>query len=163
MKLTHVVMALCLGLVVFAACKKSEDEEATPNNNNNNTPSATAQKIIDGKWQIVANVANTNYQGKDTTVDFYKEMEDCEKDNFITFASDGTCTEDQNTNKCSGAPQTETGTYKLLDNDTRIAIYDKNPDTFDLVVNSTQMTWKSNWTSSGGNIVYETLTLKNIK
>lgn len=161
MKLRQVLIAVSSAVILFAACKKSE-EEKTPTNNAP-TPSAIAQKLIDGKWQITADVGTTNYHGVDTTVDFYMDMEDCEKDNFMTFAADGVCTEDQNTNKCSGAPQTESGTYKLLDNDTRIAIYDKNPDTFDLEISSTQMKWKYNWKSSGGNIVYETLTLKNIK
>jgi hypothetical protein len=163
MKLTGMIVAICCGLILFAGCKKSEDN-TNNNNNNNSTTSATAQKIIDGKWQIVADSAFTNYMGKDTTIDYYIEMAACEKDNFFTFASNGAVTVDENANICSGKPQTRGGgTWVLLNNDTRLALVDDNPDTSDLTISSTQMKLKNTWKSSGGNLVYETLTLKNIK
>jgi hypothetical protein len=165
MKLIHTLVAICCFTILLAACKKEENNNNSNNNNNNNpAPSTKAQLLIDGKWQMSASTATVNYMGKDTTVDYYAtEVEDCEKDNFILFAANGTCTQDENTNKCSGKPQLTAANWALLDNDSRIALVDSNPDTFDVEITSTE--WKLKWTgkNSSGTPIYNVETYKNIK
>lgn len=162
MKLTNIFTAICFSLVFFTACKKSENDDKNKNNNNNPL-SATALKLVEGKWQLAADSGFTNYMGKDTTIDFYKDIDECKKDDFLTFVSNGTCINDENTNICTGHGQTQSGSWKLLENDTKLAIYDNNPDTSDLEISGNIMKLKTTWKSSAGNLVYETVTVKNIK
>jgi hypothetical protein len=158
MKLTGTFVAICCGVALFAACKKDNS-----NSNNNNNPSATAQTLEAGKWQLTAAVATLNYMGKDTSEDEYSKKDACEKDNFLIFASNGTVTVDEGANKCSGHSQTSTFPWALLDNDTRLALVDSNPDTVNLEITSTQMKLKLTAPNSSGDPVTYVETYKNIK
>lgn len=166
MKLTGMIAALSCGLAFFAACTKSENNPNNSNNNNNNNSnlSAKGQILVAGKWQPSAHIATATYMGKDTTVDYFVDMDECDKDDFIQFADDGTGNIDENTNKCAHDNQVENFTWALLDNDTRLALVDSNPDTFDIVeLTTAQLKFKINWTNSSGTPVTEIFTYKNIK
>lgn len=158
MKITHSLTALCCGIAIFVACKKTDN---TTNNNNN--ISTTRQLLEAGKWQMIAGAATLTYMGKDTTIDIYSQMDECDKDDFMQFASDGKATQDENTNKCPDDAQIETATWALLNNDTKLVITDSNPDTFDLEISSTQMKLKIVKTNSSGTPVTTVQTYKNIK
>lgn len=165
MKLPAKVWALCCGLALFAACTKSEEKEPTNNNGTNNTPtlSAKAKLLVDGKWQLTAFIDSMYYMGEDTTIDLYPTMNACEKDNFVTFLSDGTANEDEGANKC-GNSQIETITWALLQNDTRLALVDNNPDTFDVVeISNAHLRFSATRKNSSGYNIYSVWTFKNIK
>ncbi len=162
MKLTGFV-ALC-AVVLFAACNKSEDPKDDTKPGDTPGKSAKRQLLEAGKWQLTAEIATANYMGKDTTVDLYADMEECDKDDFVVFAGDGTVTVDENADKCDDDNQLETFTWALLDNDTRIALVDSNPDTFDIIeLTATQWKFKKTEANSSGVPVNWISTYKNIK
>jgi hypothetical protein len=101
--------------------------------------------------------------GKDSTLDMYALLKECEKDDFVTFADNGITTADENTNVCSGHSQIGTFPWALLNNDTKLALVDNNPDTFDLEINNTQMKLKKITKNSSGDPMTWLITLKNIK
>lgn len=166
MKLSGIVATTCC-LALLAACKKSENSTDNNNNNNNNNNnsnlSAKGQMLVAGKWQLTASTATMNYMGKDTTADLYNEMDECGKDDFVLFASDGTCTIDENANKCPGDNQVESADWTLLVNDTKLALADSNPDTFEVEISSMQFTLKITKPNSSGAPVTWIDTYKNIK
>ncbi|MCB9046069.1 MAG: lipocalin family protein [Chitinophagales bacterium] len=166
MNLTGKILTLLCGIALFAACTKSEtDKEPDPASSSTSTDnlSAVGKLLVAGKWQLTASTATAQYNGKDTTADLYADMDDCEKDDFIQFAADGTVTRDENTNKCTGHPQSATMTWKLMDNDTRIAIYDNNPDTMGLEVTTAQMKFTLTQPNSSNVPVTYVDIYKNIK
>ena len=137
MKISYKIITLLFGLAVFAACTKSDTDNGSDNNtgssNNNPTPQPTKKELLtNAVWQVTGATLTTKQNGKDTTADVYTQMDDCEKDNRITFMSDGTYTVDEHTNKCAGEPQSITFTWALLENDTKLALVDSNPDTLNV-------------------------------
>lgn len=165
MKPACMLLAVCSSFILFAACKKTDEPNTNNNNNNgnNNNLSAKAQLLVNGKWQIFASTAFVNYMGKDTTADLYAEMDECDKDDFILFSADGKATIDENTNKCPGDQQIETATWVLLANDTRLALIDSNPDTFDVNITNTLFTITHKGLNTSGDTITYTDSYKNIK
>lgn len=147
-------VALCCALLLIAGCKKKDNADNS---------SAQKKMLEAGKWQMSASVATTVYKGKDTTMDVYSQMKECDKDDFYIFASNGKASVDENTNKCADDNQVETAPWVLLNNDTKLAIPDDNPDTFDLEITSMQMIWKQTKLNTSGVPVIYTSTFKNIK
>jgi hypothetical protein len=154
MKLTGVFVTVCAVFVFFAACKKKEPE---------NNLSAKAQLLVAGKWQMSASTATINYMGKDSTMDLYTQEDECDKDDFILFADNGKVTIDEAANKCPDDQQIETANWVLLNSDSRLAIVDSNPDTFDVEIASTQFKLKLTLPNSSGTPVTYIETYKNIK
>lgn len=150
MKLNYTATFLICALLPFAACQKKD-----------NTP-AQKKMLEAGKWQIIGSTATTNYLGKDTTVDLFAGMDACEKDDIITFFGNSTTTIDEGANKCAWDNQVETAGWVLLENNTKIAIYDSNPDTMDYEISSTQLKLKITKANSSGVPVYYISTYKNI-
>lgn len=162
MKLTGFV-ALC-AVVLFAACNKSEDPKDDTKPGDTPGKSAKRQLLEAGKWQLAAEIATASYMGKDTTIDLYAEMDECDKDDFVIFGADGIATIDESANKCAHDEQVETADWALLDNDTRLALVDSNPDTFDIMeLTATQLKFKKTEENSSGIPVSWISTFKNIK
>ena len=154
MKTTVILAFLCCGLLVLAACNKKEDSNM----------SAKAQTLVAGKWQLSAYTGTVNYMGQDTTADLYSQMADCDKDDFILFAADGTGTVDENTDKCANDQQVESFTWLLLNNDTKIFFADSNPDTLDVTeLTNTQIVLRQVKPNSSGAPVTTIRTYKNIR
>lgn len=101
--------------------------------------------------------------GKDTTQDVYADMDACEKDDIFIFSANGIVVKDEHTNKCPDNPQSSDFTYKLLENYTKIAIYDSNPDTLDLEVTSNQFKLSKTSPNSSGIPITYTETYNNIQ
>lgn len=135
MKLSGILAAVICG-ILFMACNKSDDEG---NNNNVTNLSEKHKMLVNAKWRLSAYTAFATLNGQDTTADLFNEKEDCEKDDIINFGADGIVVKDENRNICPNTSQLSEFTYKLLDNDTKVAIYDSNPDTLDLEVTSSQL------------------------
>lgn len=149
--MTTLCVALCCGVIFFAACKKKDNS------------SPKKKLLLAGKWQLSGRVATTTYMGKDTTIDVYPTTDACDKDDFILFADNGSGTVDENADKCADDQQIENFTWVLLNNDTRLAIMDSNPDTMDLEIASTQMQVKITTTNSSGVPLIYSETYKNIR
>ena len=98
---------LITGLLLIAACQKSGtsiDAEAT---------------LTTGRWQLTG--AGVIIPGSSTTIDVFSQVPTCLSDNFYTFGADGTLTVDEGATKCDPSdPQTSTGNWKLLDNNTKL-------------------------------------------
>jgi len=155
MKLVRFMAALGCILMIAQACKKSED-------NDNHSPAR--HNLLNGKWQMIAYTGSTTYMGKDTTTDLYAMMEPCDKDDFIIFADNGTCTQDENTDKCAKDAQVEHASWYLLDNDTKLAIIDDNPDTMSVVsLTANELKLQLVRANSSGMPITWTWTWKNIK
>ncbi len=155
MKLSNTFAVLCCSLVMMAACKKSTNDD--------DNKSATQKMLEAGKWQQSAQIASVNHMGVDTTIDLYAELDACEKDDFVLFAGNGTAVKDENTDKCAGSAQTVTILWALLDNDTRLALVDSNPDTFDVAITASQMTLTIIKPNTSGEPVTYMSTYQNIK
>lgn len=151
MKLIIFFVAVCCTVVFFTACKK-----------NDNTP-LQQKLLVAGKWVLTACTATTNYLGNDTTIDVYATMDACEKDNIMTFANNGIATLDEGADVCPGKTQTSTATWFLLDNNTKIAIIDSNPDTMGLDVTSTQMQLTLAKLNTSGSPISYIYTYNNIR
>lgn len=148
----------------LASCEKEEDPVDNNNTNNTDNLSAQGKLLVAGKWQMTTYIATATYMGKDTTVDYFIDMDECDKDDFVQFAADGTSTIDENTNKCADDNQVESGKWALLNNDTRLALVDSNPDTFDVVeISTTQLKFKITEPNSSGVPITDIITYKNIK
>ena len=156
MKLTLVITAICCSLILFTACKKKKEDNGIAN-------SPAGQMLVNGKWMMTASTATLNYMGKDTSVDEYIQMNECDKDDFVTFIKDGNAFMDEGANKCTYDNQVERATWMLLNNDTKIAIADSNPDTMDLEITTAEMKWKMTRPNSSGAPVSYVITFKNIK
>jgi hypothetical protein len=150
---TLVILLGCMALVT--ACTKGENGENT---------SAQKQQLVAGKWQISARTATTHYMGNDTTIDLYPEMDECDKDDFILFAANGTGTADENADKCSGDNQVESFTWMLLQNDTKLLVADSNPDTMDVLqLTGAQLKLQLTSLNTSGVPIYTVETYNNIR
>ncbi|HVX48717.1 MAG TPA: hypothetical protein VHB48_01120 [Chitinophagaceae bacterium] len=99
---------MCL---VAAACKKD-----------NNSQSDEAI-LTSGKWQM--SDASVMLPGSPISVDVYDSIPTCIRDNFYVFAPGGTATIDEGATKCGDSdPQTTTGSWKLLENNTKLQALD---------------------------------------
>src|SRR5687768_4887999 len=85
---------------IFTACSKDDDA----------APSKT--EMLTGKnWKVSAETVSVN---NGTPNDVYASATACEKDNFISFATDGKFTFDEGATKCSSnEPQTQAGTWSF--------------------------------------------------
>ncbi len=155
------VLLFSLSLLVVACSKTNNDD-----GDDNTAPEPTSvieQQLVAARWQLVAETATATYNGKDTTADLYADLDSCEKDDYIEFSSTGTVTRYEHINRCSGNPASSTFTWKLIDSDKKIAIYDSNPDTFDLEISSNQMKFTDVKLNSSGVPVTYISTYQNIK
>jgi hypothetical protein len=155
MKLIPSFLPLLFVFALIVSCSKSD---------NNSPLSEKEKKLVAGEWQISGYTAKTTYMGQDTIIDLYPSMAACEKDNVVRFQSNGTGTEDEKTNVCNGEPQIGNFTWVLLNNETRLALVDGNPDTFDVVqISDAQWKFKKTNLNTSGQTVTLTWTYQNIK
>jgi hypothetical protein len=102
-----------LVLTASSACKKDDD------------PSQTKTEMITGKnfflkvWTIDPGFT---YQGNVIT-DLFFTIPECSRDDFFVFNADGSITFNEGEVKCDeGAPQTATGSWSFLDNETKLKL-----------------------------------------
>jgi hypothetical protein len=97
---------------VITGCKKDDSP---------NPPTPTKKDLISRQWiqtDLIATIGTLSESVYDS------EFADCEQDNIFYFKPDGTFTITENTTKCNPAdPDLVTsGTWKLVENDTKIEI-----------------------------------------
>jgi len=100
-----VLLATCTALS-FASCKKED-------------AASKKELLTTGTWKVVALTA----QAGPVTYDLYKEMDDCDKDDYLTFKPDGVIEYNAGATKCEeDDAQVETGTWKFTDNETKLVM-----------------------------------------
>jgi hypothetical protein len=98
---------LLLASVFVIACKKDSDS------NNNNTGKTKTELITSSTWKFD--------NAKIGTTDISGFFDDCDKDNTVTFVSNGTGTADEGATKCDAAdPQTTPFNWNFENNETSI-------------------------------------------
>jgi hypothetical protein len=155
MKLSAALVGVCCSLALLASCKKNDETDKPL--------SAIGKMLVDGKWQMTAYTGTVNYMGTDTTIDLFAQEDDCDKDDFVLYFSNGTATIDENTNKCADDDQVGSLKWELQNNDTRLALVDANPDTFDLEATPTQIKISMTAPNSSGIPMHLVWTYKNIR
>lgn len=118
-------------IALFASCDKTKDN--VDNNNNNNTPKAkTKTELLSaGKWKLTALTESYEMSGQKVTEDYYKDMEDCSKDDFMIFSAAGKVVFDEGPTKCDpDNDQAGTADWVFYDNEKKLIIDEgTRPDT----------------------------------
>lgn len=101
---------LCLlALLALAGCKK-----------NSGNSKSKMELLTQGTWKFVTAGPDTDLNGQvDPGAD---ALEDCEKDNILTFSSNGTGTVDEGADVCAGEDQLSTFAWSFTNNETVVNV-----------------------------------------
>lgn len=103
-------LSVILFTLLFSACEEKKKETTLSN----------SQLLTTKKWKLTSAIITPSIQG---ISDYYATLKSCEVDDILTFTSDNKYIRDEGKSKCdSTSAQTYTGTWQLLDNDTRLLI-----------------------------------------
>lgn len=105
-------------LFSFQSCKKDDDGDA----GGGGTAVTKAGLLTSGGWILKSMEAD--FPAPIGTMDMYALMDECDKDDIMTFKSDKTTLGDEGATKCDpNDPQTTgTGTWELTSNDTQLEV-----------------------------------------
>jgi len=105
-----------LAAAALGACKKNDD----------NAPRSNTDLLTARNWHLSAETTTTVINnGPPATTDSYAKMSACERDNLVKFNADRTYIDDEGPTLCNPSdPQTQTGTWKLENSDTKLTISD---------------------------------------
>jgi hypothetical protein len=110
MKNLSLPLATLLLAAAFTSCKKDDDK----------SPSK-ADQLSAKSWQLTASTVTSVDNGTTTTVDAYKQLDACEKDNFMKFNSNKTLDVNEGALRCDPTdPQVQTGTWDLNSDQTKL-------------------------------------------
>ncbi|MCF8364949.1 MAG: lipocalin family protein [Bacteroidales bacterium] len=101
-------------LATSVSCKKDEDD----------SPQTKTDQITGKNFVVTAMLISpaVEYNGIEIS-DFYSIMPSCTKDDITIFNTNGTATFDEGATKCdAGDPQTTSGTWAFLENETRLSV-----------------------------------------
>ena len=111
---SRILVSILLATSFFAisGCKKTKTK---------------TELLTDGSWKVTAQSINpgVDLNGDGTLdTDLYAQfVEDCTKDNFSTFKSDGSFVDDEGATKCDPTdPQTTNGTWAFQNSESKISI-----------------------------------------
>lgn len=150
--------ATVCAILLFAACKKDDNTTTTP------TPTSKKTLVVDGKWQWSGLSMVYNNNGKDSLVDGWSVVKDCDKDDIFTYTNDGKGVIDEGANKCDTDPQTKTITWEFINNDTQVKVTDdKGPSILTIVELTAKQAIYRQRVSTGGDSITVQQTFKNIK
>ena len=148
-------------VLLFAACSKKKENPTTP-------PSTTKSKkdlVVDGKWQWSAFAFVMNNNGKDSLVDAWSQVKDCDKDDIMTYSANGTGVIDEGATKCDpNAAQTKNITWELMNNETQVKVTDDKGTHLLTIVSltATEAVYKQR-VATGGDSITVQQTFKNVK
>ncbi len=131
------VLSISFG-TILTSCKKEDTASPTTS-----SPATKTDHLTGKSWILKsAKLSPTFSQAGVTIDDLFKTMEACDKDNIISFKTDKTYVTDEGAIKCDPKnPQTETGTWTFIDNETKIqTVQGKKTTTMNLIsVSSTSL------------------------
>lgn len=136
-QVTPVLLSIML---IFGACGKD-------NNDNNPAPKTKTQLLTQNTWRF----SSATVGGSDVSA----FLQACQKDNILSFVSNGNGTVDEGPLKCNaGDPQTSAFTWNFLNNETQLFIsatlFTGGSSTFNIVaLSETQLVVSQNITVSG--------------
>lgn len=127
-KIAYAIGVLATTLLLNSCEKKDDNNNTNNNGSGNNNNNSTSSALSNKKWKMVSSVSSMNMAGFDQQFDLYGMLEECVKDNLITFETNSTITVDEGATKCDAAdPQTQTdGNWELLENDTKFRMWGAN-------------------------------------
>ena len=111
MKMLRILPLFLAVTLAFVACKKDDEPTKT-------------ELLSGGKWTLTALTVNPAFVSNGISItDVFATYPACLKDDFQTFATDGTYTYDEGATKCDPDDvQTETGTWKFNAGETEISL-----------------------------------------
>ncbi|GAB3638944.1 hypothetical protein GCM10027422_45350 [Hymenobacter arcticus] len=109
---------LLLAALALGSCKKNNDNSPA-------TPSKT-DLLTAKNWRISAQTYSVAINaGAPTVSNEYASSAACERDNFLKFNTNKSLTADEGATKCSSSdPQTQSGSWDLTTNDTKLTLAD---------------------------------------
>lgn len=126
MKTRIILLALVATFTIttFSSCKKDE-HNPTP------SPAPTkTDKLAAKSWYLQSMTTNG--------IDYMSYMDACERDNITNFKTDGTYVIDEGYTKCVPSdPQTTTGVWEFVENDTKMVVDKSDILTVDELTDST--------------------------
>jgi hypothetical protein len=137
---------IILSVAVIAGCKKDD---------NKNSSTSKTQLLTTGNWKLTSDYLDPGYDvngdgiADHEMINFYDA---CEKDNTLTFKSDGTVTIDEGPTKCNPTdPQSQSTTWKFVNNESQLDVGPVGSDNVvDLVqLSTTVLKIKETYTSQG--------------
>lgn len=106
MKNKQILTLIALAAIAFAGCKNNDDDS---------TPKSKKELLTAGSWIM------TDYIQAGTST--WADKENCEKDDYFTFKTDGKGTFDEGATKCDPSdPQTETVDWSLSSDESKLTI-----------------------------------------
>lgn len=106
-------------LLLLSACSKNDDSSA-----NTTTPQPSKKELLTANsWKYKSWTVTPGLQDSlgNTFTDYYAYLPQCEKDDIITFATNGGVTIDEGASKCdANDPQEQIGTWSFLNNETKL-------------------------------------------
>jgi hypothetical protein len=106
-----ITLALATVLMFSSSCKKDDDDPS-------NTDKLTGKNFVITAWTIDPPVDF----GTGPFSDLFAFLPACSKDDITIFNADGTMTMDEGATKCDpGDPQTISGTWMYVDNETKLS------------------------------------------
>ena len=148
-KLSFTLAALVALTLSLSSCKKDADSPAPVVTKKTKTELLTA-----GSWVMTGMKTNS--------VDLFPFLPNCQKDNFFTFKANGTYIDDEGKTKCDlGDPQTSTGSWKFIANETKIVLDGLDTSTIESL-NGEAMVIKSEVEDDEGkrSVIISTFTIK---
>lgn len=166
MQIKKALAAAACGIVILAtACHKDKD-----NNNNNNasttTPKTPTDYLTDAKWKMTG--YKMFWSDADTTYDedyYANETDDCEKDNFELYLTNGTIVDNIGAIKCDTSDETDSSSkWALVSNDAKLVFkYDGSNDTATILqLNATTLKYAMSF-SYPTTTERDTITFTNVK
>lgn len=138
--LSFAALGLLSVSLAFVSCSKDDDDDSP-------APKTKTQLITQSTWRFSAATVG----GADVS----PFLQACQKDNILTFASNGTGIVDEGPLKCNaGDPQTNPFTWNFLNNETQLFIsatlFSGGSSTFNIVtLSETQLVVSQNITVGG--------------
>lgn len=168
MKLTIKTLAIACVILgtAISSCKKEPTEVAGPPSLTPNATQTKTELLTDKTWKVTARTINPaiDYNGVMTT-DFYAIMTACQKDNTLTYNTNGTCAWDEGATLCTPTDlQTKYGTWSFYLSETKIITttttvsngtsYTSSDTTNLETLNSTTLTFNGTFTSGATNYAW---------
>lgn len=116
------LLLIAFGTCLLASCAKNLDDDGPVD--------ASKQKMLmDKAWQLKAYTVNPNIADTNSTPqDEYRNIPDCQKDNYFVFSDEATLLEFDHYQKCLlGDPDTIAYNYVLTNDEKHLTVW-ANPD-----------------------------------